>query len=247
MAPTGDWDRDEVFERIPWEHLSRDFRRFELSPRMWVTGGVGLVLVVAAFLLVGKPEPVVAEEVRAVVTVAPTVPPPISVPEVVAVPLSEADLFTSPPGKGELLAMTLAKTHVRFLLSSDTIYVDWVEPFGISSEPSGFSVGLLVGVLHVRDGAYEQLAPVAIQVGVWEDQILWSTPTSAPVASAPDRGPGGAEASAEMLAELTEAAAIWGELIEVIDTGVIDGALWGLLEIRTLEGAILSVEVWPRG
>jgi len=182
MAPTGDWDRDEIFERIPWEHISRDFSRFQPSPRVWISVGVALVLVVASFLFVGRSEPAIAEEVRAAVTVAPTVPSLVTVPEVVTAPLSEADLFTTPPGGGELLAMTLAMAHARAELSSDTLYVDWVQAFGIASSAGEFSVELLVGLLSVTDGAYETLSPIALEVGVKGEQILWLSPIDAPSA-----------------------------------------------------------------
>ncbi len=242
MAPTGDWDRDEIFERIPWEHISRDFSRFQPSPRVWIAAGMGLVLVVAVFLFVGRSEPVIAEEAGAVVTVAPTVPPLVTAPEVVTAPLSEADLFTTPPGGGELLAMTLAKTHARAELSSDTLYVDWVEAFGITSNGGEFSVELLVGMLSVTDGAYETLSPIALEVGVKGEQILWLSPIDAPSPVLDEAGESG-EASPEVMERFRVSVEPWGELVSVERVWFRGTLLWGLATVESDSGALIQMDV----
>jgi hypothetical protein len=247
MEPTNEWDRDEVFERIPWKHLSRDIGKLSVPPR--VLALVGLVVVVLAGLaLAFLPESTrPAQAVLPAVTV-PIVAPTSTTSAVVTIPpspISEADLYAEAPGAGELRAMMLAESHLRSVMSSELVYVEWTRSFEVSAVGDEWWVDVMAGLLRVEDGMYFPMSPLGLRVGVDADGVLWSTPIGLVESRVHDVRVGGAEISSELLAEFSESVSTSGLLVEVVDAGLLEGALWGLVTIETPDGVMITLEVWP--
>ena len=246
MEPTNDWDRDEIFERIPWTHLSKDLGKLSVPPRVLGAVGVALVMLVG-FVLVLRPDAAPAVQVAEPVAVAATTAPVVSAPVVLLPPspISEADLFVEAPGAGELRAMTLAETHLRSVVSSDSVYVEWTSSFEVARVGAEWWVDVTAGVLKVEAGSYVPVNPIALRVGVDESGVVWSTPIQPVEGIAALDRIGGAEVSLELLAEFVEAVAQTGSLVEVVDAGLEEGSLWAIVVVETPDGVMLTLEVWP--
>jgi hypothetical protein len=247
MEPTSEWDRDEVFERVPWKHLSRDMGKLSVPPRLLALVGLAVV-VVAGLALAFLPD-----FGRSAQAVPPAVTVPIAAPTsttsaVVTIPpspISEADLYAQAPGAGELRAMMLAESHLRSVVSSELVYVEWTRSFEVSAVGEEWWVDVMAGLLKVEDGMYLPMRPLALRVGVDVDGVLWSTPIGLVKTRGREIRVGGVEISPEVLAEFSESVSKSGLLVEVVDAGLLEGVLWGLVTIETPDGVMISLEVWP--
>lgn len=177
----------EELEQIPWAALSA--RSADPRYRYIALGMIGLVVVaVAVWVSIRPGDRSVSTAVPVATTNAPVAAPTIPAPATSAAPAvySEADLMAIDVGAEERLAVMHADWLVRDYLTVDDdpvvteridallagverddtgTYVEWVEPFAVSSaEPGRYRVEVVYRLLTETEGGFARVPAAAVAV-----------------------------------------------------------------------------------